>query len=50
MVKTMIDIVAVETIMERPIAESKKLLDGMQENLAQRHIERSITKRVNTIK
>ena len=34
MVKPMIDIVAVETIRERPIAKSKKLLDDMQENQA----------------
>ena len=35
--------------MGRPIDEAKKLLDDMQENHAQWHVERATTKRVNAI-
>ena len=49
MSKTMLDTAAGGTIMGRPIVESKKWMDDMQENHAQWHVERSTTKRVNAI-
>ena len=49
MSKTMLDTVVGGTIMGKPIDDVKKLLDDMQENHAQWHVERATTKRVNTI-
>ena len=37
------------TFMGKPIDDVKKLLDDMQENHAQWHVERTTTKRVNAI-
>ena len=45
MSKTKLDTAAGGTIMGRPITKAKKLLDDMQENHAQWHVERSTTKR-----
>ena len=49
MSKTMLDTAAGGTIMGKPIDDVKKLLDEMQENHAQWHVERTTTKRVNAI-
>ena len=49
MSKTMLDTAVGGTIMRRPIDEAKKLLDDMQENHAQWHVERATSKRVNAI-
>jgi hypothetical protein len=49
MSKTMLDIATGGTMMGRPIEEVKRLLDEMQENHAQWHVERSTTKKVNSI-
>ena len=45
----MLDTAAGGTIMGKPIEDVKKLLDDMQENDAQWHVERSTTRRVNAI-
>jgi hypothetical protein len=45
----MLDTAAGGTIMGKPIDDVKKLLDDMQENHAQWHVERTTTKRVNAI-
>ena len=45
----MLDTAAGGTIMGKPIEDVKKLLDDMQENHAQWHVERTTTKRVNAI-
>ena len=49
MSKTMLDTTTGGTIMGKPIDDVKKLLDDMQENHAQCHVERDTTKRVNSI-
>ena len=49
MLKTVLDTAAGGTIMGKPIDEAKKLLDDMQENHAQWHVERATNKRVNAI-
>ena len=49
MSKTMLDTAAGGTIMGKPIEDVKKLLDDMQENHAQWHVERTTTKKVNVI-
>lgn len=49
MSKNMLDTAAGGTIMGRPITEAKRLLDEMQENHAQWHVERSTTKKVYSI-
>ena len=49
MSKTMLDTAAGGTIMGKPIEDVKKLLDDMQENHAQWHVERTSTKKVNAI-
>jgi hypothetical protein len=49
MSKTMLDTAAGGTIMGRPIEEAHQLLDNMQENHAQWHLERSTTRKVKKI-
>ena len=45
----MLDIAAGGTFMGKQITEEKQLLDNMQDNHAQWHVERSNTKKVNPI-
>ena len=47
--KSMLDTVAGGTFMGKQITEAKKLLDNMQDNHAQWHVERSNTKKVNSV-
>ena len=49
MSKTMLHTAIGGTIMGKPIDDVKKLLDDMQENHAQWHVERTTTKKVNAI-
>ena len=49
MSKTMLDTGAGATIMVKSMEDVKKLLDDMQENHAQWHVERTTTKRVNAM-
>src|SRR3990170_9082619 len=49
MSKTMLDTAVGGTIMGKPIKDVKKILDDMQENHAQWHVERTTTKKVNVI-
>ena len=45
----MLDTSARETFMGKQITEAKQLLDNMQDNHAQWHVERSNTKKVNSV-
>ena len=45
----MLDIAAGGTIMGKPIDNVKKILDDIEENHAQWHVERTTTKKVNVI-
>src|SRR3954469_11941727 len=47
--KSMLDTTAGGTFMGKQITEAKQLLDNMQDNHAQWHVERSITKKVNSV-
>src|SRR4051812_3193972 len=47
--KSMLDTIAVGTFMGKQITEAKQLLDNMQDNHAQWHVERSNTKKVNSV-
>ena len=47
--KSMLDTAAGGTFMGKQITEAKKLLDNMQDNHAQWHVERSTTKKVNSV-
>ena len=47
--KSMLDNAAGGTFMGKQITEAKKLLDNMQDNHAQWHVERSTTKKVNSV-
>ena len=49
MSKSMLDTAAGGTIMGRPVSVATKLLDDMQNNHAQLHVERSSSKKVNSI-
>src|SRR3954462_879211 len=47
--KSMLDTAAGGTFMGKQITEAKQLLDNMQDNHAQWHVERSNTKKVNSV-
>src|SRR4051812_45015865 len=47
--KSMLDTAARGTFMGKKITEAKQLLDNMQDNHAQWHVERSNTKKVNSV-
>ena len=49
MSKSMLDTAAGGTFMGKHITEAKELLDNMQDNHAQWHVERSNTKKVNSV-
>ena len=47
--KSMLDTAARGTFMGKQITKSKQLLNNMQDNHAQWHVERSNTKKVNSV-
>ena len=47
--KSMLDTAAGGTFMGKQITEAKQLLDNMKDNHAQWHVERSNTKKVNSV-
>ena len=49
MSKSMLDTAAGRIIMGRPVSVATKLLDDMQNNHAQWHVERSSSRKVNSI-